>query len=137
MALNEIVRVLPYSLRENFGGYLDFIDAMTDELFVAHDAPPPSQRQREAFLTLVAAWKLWRSIDTQFWLLSNSLNVLSTSGANQFAIGRRRYSRESDTYGTLLTLRDDLRRTLNRLDLSFLTTVGHVADLIDHVVSVT
>jgi len=73
----------------------------------------------DQFLAVATIRRLWLVVEGQYWLMFNSLDLLSTrsSGAAGYRIGRTTLSPSSDTYGDARSLLGDLEAWLKERDL--------------------
>jgi hypothetical protein len=131
VALDEFLRVLPAAVQQQVDGYVRFVDDISSELFAEQQVRRPSDAQHNTLLTMAAAWKLWRLVDSQYWILSNSLDLLRESDVHEVAIGSSRYSRSSGSFRSLGTLRSQLAALLAQLDLGDLTDMYRLSDADD------
>lgn len=131
MALNEVMEGLPFAMREQVEGYVRFVEDVLDELLAEQQVRHPTAAQRATAMTLATLWKLWRSVDAQYWLLRNSLDLLRESGVREIAVGGSRYSEESDRFQALVRLRTDFVVLLRRLDLGELSSIHRLSDVIE------
>lgn len=122
---------MPSVFQDQIEGYVRFVDDVADELFADHRQRPPTDDQRERFLTLATVWRIWQSVDTQYWLLSNSLELLRAAGVDEVSVGSGRYSSRSTTFETLASLRSALLDLLGDLELQDLPAIHRVGDLVE------
>lgn len=136
MAVTDVLAALPPAMQEQVEGYARFVTEVSDEVFLEQQVPRPTPGQRQTLLTLAVAWKLWRSIDSQYTLLNNSLNLLGASGVSEIAAGGNSYYRGSATFGTLRRLRVDFLTMLGAVDLSELTRLRRLSEVVQLAIQV-
>jgi hypothetical protein len=115
---------LPYALRDQILGFATYVEDVADDLLaeMGYADVPPTRIQE--FVYVAGLWRLWELITSQISILENALALLSHTSARGVQLGQSIYSvgtRQAD-FAFLERLRDDLRDTLIRQGLFFVTT---------------
>jgi hypothetical protein len=127
-ALREVIRPLPWSLREQVEEYVRSVIEIAPSIF-EEAGVVMSRRARDEFVFMVGVRKLWNLVDSQYVLLSGAVTLVEGHGAGEIRIGRGRYGRSSETYATLRQLRNDLYGQLVRLEIFSLVNTRSLTDL--------
>jgi hypothetical protein len=117
-SLTRISAELPYGLRVDLEGYVNSVAAAQPEIY-AESRVSPDAIPTEVFLFVAGVWHLWTHIDSQRWIVNNSLRLAGEFGAGSIQAGGVRLSSGSDDVEGLRRLHNDFRRWLHRNDLEF------------------
>lgn len=131
-ALNEILRPLPWALREHVDEYIRAVVELAPGLFEEAEVPMTS-RAYDHFIFLAGIRKLWHLVDAQYVLLDGALSLVQGHGVERLTMGRTPYSRESESYLVLRRLRNEMYRELVRLQIYPLVNAESLAELAHHV----
>jgi hypothetical protein len=128
-SINRIGAELPFAMRKDLEGYLSSVDAARADIYLeaginAELVP------RETFLFVVAIWQLWVYIDSQRWIVENSLNLARDFDVNAIQAGGMHLSRGSEDVESIRKLHNDLRRWLNRKGLNFVIEIRDLRALL-------
>ncbi|MBS1895672.1 MAG: hypothetical protein JST59_30605 [Actinobacteria bacterium] len=128
-SLTKFSSQLPYGLRVDLEGYVNSVAAAQSEIYaesrVGLDAIPTDE-----FLFVAAVWHLWTHVDSQRWIVSNSLRLADEFGAGSIQAGAVRLSSGSGDVEGLRRLHNDFRRWLYRNDLEFVIGAQNVGALL-------
>lgn len=128
-SIDRITYELPFALRKELEGYLNSVDAVHDD--ICREAGISKDRvSRETFLLVVAVWQLWAYVDSQRWIVENSLALARDYDVGAIQAGGMHLSRGSEEVKSLRKLHGDLRRWLNRKDLNFVIGVKDLRTLL-------
>lgn len=128
-SINRIGAELPFALRKDLEGYLGSVDAAQVDIY-REAGVNTAQVSRETFLFVVAVWQLWMYIDSQRWIVDNSLNLARDFDVGAIQAGGMHLSRGSEDVESIRKLHTDLRRWLNRKDLNFVIGVRDLRTLL-------
>lgn len=128
-SIDRIGAELPFALRRDLEGYLNSVDAAHVDIYREAQINL-DQVSRETFLLVVAAWRLWVYIDSQRWIVENSLGLAREFDVGVIQAGGMHLSRGSDDVESIRKLHVDLRRWLNRKGLSFVIGVRDLRALL-------
>jgi hypothetical protein len=127
-ALREIVAPLPWTMREQIEDYVRTVAEAAPAIFDEADLPlTPGDLDR--FLYAAGIRKLWNLVESQYVLLSSALGLVEPYGVEQIDVGRRSFSRASETYTEIRELRNGLYRQLVRLELFPVAAARTLADV--------
>lgn len=128
--LTQFTAELPYALKLDLEGYLASVDAARADIY--RDAHiPPEEVTREEFLFVTGIWRIWTQVDSQRWIVRNSLQLAGQFGAGSIQAGSVRLARGSEDVEGLRKLGSDLRRWLNRQRLEFIIQADDLAGLLE------
>lgn len=115
-ALRELLRPLPWTLREQIEDYVRTVNDAAPAIFDEADLPlTPESLDR--FLYAAGIRKLWDLVESQYVLLTSALGLVEPHGVERIDVGRRSFSQGSETYLEIRALRQGLYRELVRLRL--------------------
>lgn len=128
-SLTRISSELPYGLRIDLEGYVNSVAAAQPEIY-AESGINSESVPAEVFLFVAGVWHLWTHIDSQRWIVSNSLRLAGEFGAGSIQAGSVRLSRGSDDVEGLQSLHNDFRRWLHRNHLDFVIGAQNLRTLL-------
>lgn len=131
--LRDMIDELPRSLREQVDSYALFVQEAGPEVFRSLDVDP-TPTQVDTLVFLAGLRRLWGLVDSQAWLLDNSLHLLARHDIKEIRVHSAVYSRNAQSYRRLKELRDDMMRELDDLDLSYIREVTTLTGLAERVV---
>lgn len=117
-SLQQALGTAPWALRQDLLGYTNAVASVMHE--IAHDGGIRlTPELADQFLAMATIRRLWHVVEGQYWLMHDSLDLLSmrSSGAAGYRIGRTTVSLSSDAYGDARGLLDDLKGWLEARDL--------------------
>jgi hypothetical protein len=109
-----MTRPLPWTIRVQIDDYLRTVAEAAPFIFEEADVLLVPQTLDE-FLFAAGVRKLWNLVESQYVLLSSALTLVEPHGVERVQVGRRGFSRDSETYAELRELRHALYRELLRL----------------------
>ncbi len=120
----DLVDLLPWALRRDAERYLAAVRENAREIFQQAGVPQTAERV-EQLLLLAAVQKVWATVNTQTWIVESALGLIGqrqedavqAADVEGLRLGRATYSRTSEAYLGLRTLRADLDRTLRQLEI--------------------
>lgn len=117
-SLQQALSALPRALRQELSGYANAVASVMSEI-ASDSGIRLNPELADQFLAVATIRRLWLVVEGQYWLMFNSLDLLSTrsSGAAGYRIGRTTLSPSSDTYGDARSLLGDLEAWLKERDL--------------------
>jgi hypothetical protein len=127
--LTEMLRPLPYSLRERVEGYVTTVAAEAPGIFEQADVPLTPE-VRDDFLFLCGVRKLWAIVDAEFHMLTGSLSLLHDQGVEEVRVGNSIHARGSETYAVVRNLRNGLQGELIELGIFSLIRTQTLIDLL-------
>lgn len=130
-SLQKALKGAPHALRQDLSGYANAVASVTPD--IARDAGVRlTPDLTDQFLMMATIRRLWLVVEGQFWLMHDSLDLLSmhSSGAAGYRIGRTILSPSSDAYGDARGLLDDLKNWLQARDLWELVDSPDLAGLL-------
>ncbi len=125
----EMTSELPWAMRTSLEGYVASVAAAKNDIF-ADTQTEYNEDLYERFIFLIAVWRLWSVVDTQFWILSNSINLLKESGSDGLTVGATEFHSKSDFYKELSRLRNELNSLLSEMDVLNLTEISSPRQLL-------
>jgi hypothetical protein len=127
-ALREVIRPLPWSLREQVEEYVRSVVEAAPNIF-EEAGVAMNRRALDDFVFIVGIRKLWHLVDSQYILLTGALTLVEGHGVGEIRVGRGRYGRNSETYAALRQLRNALYRELIRLEIFNLANTRSLTDV--------
>lgn len=121
-ALHALVRSMPYALRVDIDGYVASVRAAAAEIYEEAEVTP-EEVPVETFLFFAGTWRLWTQVDSQHWIVQNSLSLGEEQGLSRIRAGRTVLARGSDDVREVQRLRGDLRQWLRRHEIAFVEDV--------------
>lgn len=127
--IQSITERLPYSLREGVNGYVDAVASVIPD--IAKDARVDISGDRlEQFLLIVAIRRIWSTVNSQFWIMSDCVSLATrtppgpedTPRTRGFRIGRDEISQDSSAFVEGKNLRQELHNLIVKLDIEHLVT---------------
>jgi hypothetical protein len=95
--LSQLIEALPYNLREQIDGYVASIEAVGVEIF-QESKIRYSQEALDRLLFFAGLRRLWTLLDTQYWVMDNSLTLLKQHDVSAVSLGSTDYGRNSDSF---------------------------------------
>ncbi|MGB2711293.1 MAG: hypothetical protein WBC33_07235 [Conexibacter sp.] len=128
-SLRRILAPLPYRLREEVGGYVDAVASSSDDIY-REASVDRTEVPLDAFLTLAGVWRLWSLVESQDWLIDNSLAISSAHGIAAVRFGARSLRRGEGEAVEVRRLRAQLTRLLARHGAEFVVSARGVRDVL-------
>jgi hypothetical protein len=102
-------------------GYLASVEAAQEAIYLeanvaASDVPV------DAFLLIAGVWRLWTHVDSQYWIVVNSLSIAEGHGVGRIRAGGFAYSSSSEEVQELREVRHALMQWLDQNELGFVRT---------------
>ena len=119
---------LPFRLREMLQGYAGTVFTAAPTIFADTDIQM-TVRRRNDLMFAATVRRLWQLVDGQATILDGSLAQLGEHGVAAFRVGATSFSRTSEAYRDLHSLRDRLFRWLSDHDATYLLTDGPLNEL--------
>jgi hypothetical protein len=91
----------------------------------------PEEVPSDVFLFVAGVWHLWTHIDSQRWVVQNSLRLADDFGAGSIHAGAMRLAGGSSDVEDLRKLHSDFRRWLNRKELAFVIEAQNLESLLE------
>lgn len=127
--LSSILEPAPPQLREQIIGYARSVDAAAADIF--EDADVPFDEELAEDLVLLAGLRrLWSIVDGQYWIVANSLHLLSDHNISEVGVGGSIYGYGTRSFQQIRDLRDQFQRLLRELNVLRLVEAGSPADLL-------
>ncbi|MGB6057615.1 MAG: hypothetical protein WBF71_05070 [Microthrixaceae bacterium] len=130
-SLRQFTSELPYVLRLDVEGYVRTIDAARGEIYREARVNADEVRSDD-FLFCAGLWRLWSQVESQRWLIKNSLDLAGEFGAQEISAGGYSYRRGSDEVRQARELHDDLDRWLESKELGFVKLANGPRSLLEH-----
>lgn len=127
--VSEITSELPWSMRSALEGYTAAVNDARFEIF-ADTKTQYTKELYDEFIFLVTVQRLWSLVESQYWILSNSLKLLRESGADAMQVGSTDFHTKSKFFKQLRSLRNELDLLLRREQLSMIVTTRNPAELL-------
>lgn len=115
-AIRELTATLPRSLRDLVNAYVESVRPQLPSIYSEADVQRNEELDEE-FLVAVGLKRLWSYVDTQYWVFHRSLELLEDHQVAAVSLGGTRYSRSSDAFREIASLRSELQELLARLEL--------------------
>jgi hypothetical protein len=128
-SLRAITAELPWVLRSQVEGYVLTVEAAKYDIFKAASIDY-DERLYQQFIFLVGIQRIWSLVDSQYWILNNSLNLLRNSDARVVEIGGSEFHTNSSFYRDLSALRGNLDVLLQKEGISHLVKTKNPKELL-------
>lgn len=129
-ALRELLELLPYNLREEIDGYAMSIYRAGEEIF--REAGYQYDEQILDKLVFFAGLKrIWSMVDTQYWIMDNSIMLIQKQGVHNIRIGGPSYGFNLDTYAEIRSLREEFKYILLKLGLNEILEANDIHDILE------
>jgi hypothetical protein len=114
--LQNVVRGLPYNLRDQVIGYARSVDAAAPD--IAREADVELSRDlRDRLVFLAGVRKLYAICASTYWAVDNATAFLGRQDISSVRVGRTDYSRGGEIHAGLRALYRDFEAILGQYDL--------------------
>lgn len=131
-ALRQVASNLPIVLRDQVNDYAVFVHEVSESIF-SEMGIQPTAKQIDDFIFLAGIHRLWTLIDSQYWILDNSLTLLEQHEVHSIRIHSNVYEKRSDAYLRLKSLRTDLSKQLENLGIGFVKETMNLHSLAEQI----
>lgn len=115
-ALYEIIGCLPYNIRIEINGYVDSIENVSAEIFESAGIGY-NEGLLESLLLLAGIRRIYSMVDSQFWILDNSLSLVRQQEVRKIRIGSSSYGYDSEEYTEIRELKNELEALITQLGI--------------------
>lgn len=129
LTLNEIMKELPFSIREEIGGYLASVELNATSIFEESKVQLTKERL-DKFIFLVGLRRIWTMVDTQYWILDNCLSLVQENQVKDVTIGSLHLSKDSEGYNRMKDFRHNFYLLLIEIGFIRITDVKTMGDII-------
>jgi len=128
--LNEVIYLLPYTLKNEIGGYATSIELASTEIFL-NAGIEKKQEILDKLIFLACIKRIWTIVSSQFWIVDNTLTLIShDSDFKEVKVGATIFSKTSDTYKQLKDLRDKFELLIHELELNEIVQSKTLVDIL-------
>jgi hypothetical protein len=125
----ELVSPLPPTLREKVATYAESIEDATPSI-AADQGIEISATLRDRFAVVMAIRYIYRLLETQESLISNSVYQVSRYQVTAFRSGNRVFAKDGDEWAEVRRLREELQALLATENADYLTLDGAPGDIL-------
>ena len=111
-----MIRPLPWTLREQIENYVRTVSDAAPAIFEEAELEL-TPKALDDFLFAAGLRKLWDLVESQYVMLSSALGLVEPHGVQRVDVGRRAFSRESETYENIRRIRMGLYQRLVALEV--------------------
>lgn len=128
-SLTRFSRELPFGLRVDLESYLASVSAAEEAIY--NDANVSrSSVSSELFLFSAGVLHLWTYVDSQRWVIRNSLQLADDFGASSIRAGGYRLAKGSDDAESIRLLHGAFRKWLEKNELEFIIGITDLRTLL-------
>jgi hypothetical protein len=85
--VRDLVSELPWAMRNSVEGYVDAVAAVLPD--IEREAGPRLPRaEADEFLFMVAVRRIWASLNSQYWMINDSVSIAESRWPEGFQAGR-------------------------------------------------
>lgn len=128
-SLKSFSKELPFGVRVDLEGYLGSVDMAHRDIYAEAEISF-EEVDRETFLLVAGVWHLWTYIDSQRWIIRNSLQLAHDFGAGSIQAGRFQLAKGSDDVVSVRRLHTAFGNWLRRNDLEFIVGIKDLKGLL-------
>lgn len=125
--IGDLVAELPWAMRNAVEGYVDAVTNALPE--IQRDAGISlADDKLDTFLFIVAIRRIWAAINSQYWIINDSVAVAQSRDLAGFKVGRDVFSKNSQAMLESIGLRIAFERMITQLDINDVVTTGTLSD---------
>jgi hypothetical protein len=128
-SVKRFSKELPFGLRVDLEGYLGSVEMAQGEIYAEAEISL-KEVSRETFLLAAGVWHLWTYIDSQRWIIRNSLQLADDFGAESIQAGRFQLSKGSDDVVSVRRLHTAFGNWLRRNNFEFIVGIKDLKSLL-------
>lgn len=115
-ALRAILTQLPRALSDEIDGYVNSVHQSVGEIFKEAETQA-DPIMVDTFLFCIGIKRLWTIVDSQYWVIDNSLTLLRNTGSTGFRVGSTSVQKSANEIQSLAQVRADLQGILTQIGL--------------------
>ena len=127
--VRDLVAELPWRLRESVEGYVDTVAGSLPDIEKDAGVKLPGDKI-ELFLFIVAVRRVWAAVNSQYWIIQDTVTIARSRDLDGFQAGRDRYALGSDAMLESLELRKELEAVIAKVEIEALVTARRLADVV-------
>ncbi len=109
--ISSMIEKLPFYLKERIDGYVKSVDIVLIDIFKSAGVKYSDEIAQDVIF-IAFLKKFYAIVNSAYWTLDNTGEILENNGISSVWIGSTNYSRYSEYYGNLFRMQDKFKTIL-------------------------